>query len=401
MTRKLTLKLCCGHTKLTRKLLRALAELARSQHSGLRQLFRRQCLLTRRLESTLTKLPCTKHSGLRQLLDRQPCLRRQLLCGQAQLALLLRRLRGQLLRGQAQLARRLRRRKPRLRALCPKGPGKLRRLLRPSLLSFKCRLRPLRRRLKARRPHLRRGPSLLLQNVPAQLLFGHRLARPAKRTRTDSLRRNTLPCNLALPCDVRKRLLHRSVFELAHKALGRSRVKRRRRPGQARNALLRRRRAKSACLLQRLRRLRGNSPRALNCCGLLGRRLLGSRLTACSRGRRHSPRSAHNVANATQRLLVGTNAACRRLLSRGPRSFCTGTDSCCGARGTQTCSKARGARRFCGAKTCLPQSPRSEARGASCARNCACCSEPRGLCRASCFKARGGRGLLSLKCGRG
>jgi hypothetical protein len=136
------------------------------------------------------------------------------------------------------------------------------------------------------------------------------------------LRRNTLPCNLALPCDVRKRLLHRSVFELAHKALGRSRVKRRRRPGQARNALLRRRRAKSACLLQRLRRLRGNSPRALNCCGLLGRRLLGSRLTACTRRRRHSARRAHNITNAPKSLLVCANAACGSLLRRGPRGLC-------------------------------------------------------------------------------
>jgi hypothetical protein len=85
---------------------------------------------------------------------------------------------------------------------------------------------------------------------------------------------------------------------------------------------LRRPRAEGPGLLKGLRRLRRNSPCALNCRRLVRRRLLCCRLTTCARRRRHPARRAHDVANAAKSLLICANAACRRLLRRGPCCLC-------------------------------------------------------------------------------
>lgn len=146
-------------------------------------------------------------------------MRRKLLRRQAKLPLLLRRLRRQLFCRQAKLPCRLRSRQPCLRALRPKAARKLRRLLRPGLLRFKRRLCPLRGRLETRRPHLRGGSTLLLQDVPLELLLRNGLTRAPKRARANRLRPNALLRNLTLPGNVRQSLLDSGVLELVHKRL--------------------------------------------------------------------------------------------------------------------------------------------------------------------------------------
>ena len=219
LTGKLTLKLRCRNTKLTRQLLGTLTELTCPKRSGLRQLLCGQSLLTRGLERLLTELTCPENTRLCKLLCRQTCLRGKLFCRKAKLALLLRGLRRQLLCRQTQLPCRLRCGKPRLCALRPKRAGKLCGLLRPSLLRFKRRLRPLRGGFKPCLAHLCRGPSLLLQDISLELLLGYRLTRSAKSACADSLRRDTLLRNLTLTRNVGQRLLHRRVIVLVHKGL--------------------------------------------------------------------------------------------------------------------------------------------------------------------------------------
>lgn len=196
-----------------------------------------------------------ENPGLCQLLDGEPGLRRQLFRGQSKLTLLLGGLRRQLFCRKPKLTRRLRGRKSSLRALSPKRPGKLGGLLRSALLRFKRCLRPLGRRLKAGLPHLRRGPSLLFQDVPSQFLLCNRLPRTAESPCPDRLRSNTLLRDLALTGDVRQRLLDCGVLILVHEPAGRRRVKRGRRAGQSRNTLLGGRRAKGTSLLKSLCRL--------------------------------------------------------------------------------------------------------------------------------------------------
>jgi hypothetical protein len=221
--------------------------------------------------------------------------------------------------------------------------GKLRRLLRPSLLRFKRRLRALCGRLKACLPHLRRGPPLLLQDIALKLLLGHRLTGTAKRACANSLRPDTLLRNLTLTRNVGQSLLHRGVVKLVHKGSGGSRVKRRRCARQPSNALLRCRCAKGPGLLKSLRRLRCDAASTLNCRCLIGRRLLRCRLTACTRRLRHSARRAHNITNAAKSLLICANATCGSLLCRGPRCLCP-----CAKIGRRLrCTKSR-------AQTCRP-----------------------------------------------
>ena len=221
LTGKLTLKLRCRNTKLTRQLLGTLTELACPKRSSLRQLLCGQSLLTRGLERLLTELTCPENTRLCKLLCRQTCLRGKLFCRKAKLALLLRGLRRQLLGRQTQLPCRLRCGKPRLCALRPKRAGKLCGLLRPSLLRFKRRLRPLRGGFKPCLAHLCRGPPLLLQDIALKLLLGHRLTGATKGACANSLRRNALLCNLALTRNVGQSLLHRSILILVHKGSGR------------------------------------------------------------------------------------------------------------------------------------------------------------------------------------
>ena len=343
LTSKLTLKLGGRDPELTGKLFRPLAELTGAKRSGLSELLGRESLLTGGLERLLTKLTGAKYSGLRQLLDGKARLGRQLLCRKAKLTLLLRRLCGQLLCRKAKLTGGLCCRQTGLCALRAQSAGKLRRLLRPSLLRFKRRLRALCGRLKACLPHLRRGPPLLLQDIALKFLLGHRLTGATKGACANSLRPDALLCNLALTRNVGQSLLHRGVVKLVHKGSGGSRVKRRSRARQACNTLLRGGRPKGPRLLQRLSRLRGNSASTLNCRGLVRSRLLRGRLTACTHRRRHSARRAHNIANAAKSLLICANAACGSLLRRGPRGLCP-----CAKIGRRLrCTKSR-------AQTCRP-----------------------------------------------
>ena len=109
----------------------------------------------------------------------------------------------------------------------------------PPLLLFKGLLRALGCRFKARRPHLRRGPPLLLQNIASEFLLGHGLTRSAKSARANGLRRNALLRKLPLPRNIGQRLLHGSILKLPHKRRNLRRIKPPAGAGQRSNALLR------------------------------------------------------------------------------------------------------------------------------------------------------------------
>jgi hypothetical protein len=186
-----------------------------------------------------------------------------------------------------------------------KLPGQRAKLLLTALLLFESLLCALRRRLKARRPHLRRGPPLLLQDIAPKLLLGHRLARSAESARTNRLCRHALLGNPALPPDVRKRLLDCRVLKLPHKRSDLRRVKPAARPRQSRNALLRRRAAHSGRAHQRLLRRRRRSPstrrrnisarlRTANLTANIASNAAQSRHSAL-RGKTAHPRAAHNI----------------------------------------------------------------------------------------------------------
>ena len=308
----------------------------------------------------LTKLPSPQKARLRQLFDRKARLCCQLFGRQTKLPPLLRSLRGQLFCRQTELPRSLSGRKTCLRALRTKRSSKLSGLLGPALLSLKRGLCPLRGRLKTCGPHLRRGPALLLQDVTLQFLFCNRLTRSTKSARPYRLCGNPLLGNLPLPRDVRKRLLDRGVFKLSHKRRNLRRIKAPARAGQARNALLCGSCAQSARLLQRLRRLRRNPTRALNCCRLIRRRLLSRGPRTRARRLRNPTRRTLNAAKARKSLFICANAACRRLLSRGPRCFGAATKSLRRLRGAKTSAQPGRTRSFRSAKTCRTKRLRAE-----------------------------------------
>jgi hypothetical protein len=315
----------------TRALKPELTSKLRGRNSGLSLLLQK---LTSKLfgrHAHLGRLPCKLPLQLSRGHAQLAC---ELLCGNACLGLLLCCLRRKLLARKTQLPSRLRGRKPSLCALRPKRARKLRGLLCPALLRFKRRLRPLCSRLKSCLAHLCRGPPLLLQDIALKLLLGHRLTRSAKRPRANGLRCNTLLCNLTLTGNVCQSLLHRSILILVHKAPRRRGVKRPRCARQPCNALLCSRSAKGPRLLQRLRRLRGNPPRALYCCCLVRSGLLcrgprtgarGCRLLARQRAnaaqfggeaRSNAPRATNSTYRANACLL---RCQCRglRALRRG------------------------------------------------------------------------------------
>ena len=396
---KLTLKLGSRDTELPRKLFCALTKLTCTKQSGLSQLLRGQRLLTGGLEGALPKLTRAKNPCLSQLLGRQARLCRQLLCRKTKLTLLLRTGGRQLLCRKTKLTCRLRRREPGLRALRTESAGKLRRLLRPSLLRFERRLCALRGRLVTRLTHLRRGPPLLLQDVALEFLLGNGLTATAKRTRSDSLRPNTLLGDRALTGNIGQRLLNRRIFELVHKRCNRARLEAFRRSCQTGDALPRRGGAQCSCLLQSLSRLRGDAPSICNGLSLIRRCLIRRCLSASPRSSRNVPCCSHDVANAAKRLLVSTNAACRCLLSRGPRSFRPGTDAKSGVCRTQPCPKSSGTSSFCCRKSGLTESLSAGCGLSPSGSDCGLCSKTRLrrlLCRSQSGLLQAGRNT----CGR-
>jgi hypothetical protein len=183
-----------------------------------------------------------------------------------------------------------------------KLPGQRAKLLLTALLLFESLLCALRGRFKTRRPHLRRGPPLLLQDVSAKLLLGHRLARSAKRACADGLRAHTLLGDLSLPPDVRQRLLDCRVLKLPHKRCDLGRVKAATCARQSRNALLGRRAAHARRAHQRLLGRRSRSPCA-------GRGNIRAQLRAADLGTDAASQPAHRARAGLRGLLPGADAA--------------------------------------------------------------------------------------------
>ena len=210
-------------------------------------------------------------------------------------------------------------------------------------------------------------------------MFGNRLTASAKRPSANGLRCNTLLSNLPLTSNVRQCLLNRGILVRVHKCAD---IPRRVPAGgaaQCRNALPRCACSQSPCFLKRLCRLRSNAAGVLNgsrlICGCT-RRHIGCALTGdCG----DIPGSAHNVPNAAKRLLIHADAACRRLLCRGPRSFVTHANAegrvCC----TQTSPKTRLRRGFGTAKTRCTHGLCASGLLNTSRVNCGLCSKPR-LC---------------------
>jgi hypothetical protein len=315
LTTKLTKLACQRANALTKSalLLTHRQELRNVLLAELTKLEAQLTLLLRALQTKLTKVDAQSANILarRSLLPRgrQTQLRGKVLqlarllnAGQAQLTALQSATLGQLLGRKAQLPGLRCRLKRRPCTRLTKLPGQSAKLLLTALLLFESLLCALRGRFKARRPHLRRGPPLLLQDIAPKLLLGHGLARSAECACANGLRAHTLLGDLSLPPDVRKRLLDCRILKLTHKRSNLRRVKPAAGARQSRNALLRRRAAHARRAHQRLLGRRSRSPCA-------GRGNIRAQLRAADLGTNAASQPAHRARTRLRGLLPGANAA--------------------------------------------------------------------------------------------
>ena len=276
-------KLAKLQTQLALRLRSGLSELPEI-HAERSDVLSSRSLLSRRgqaqLRSKILKLPGLLNARKAQLPALQSSNLRQLFGRKAKLSCLRSRLKRRTRTRLAQLSR------------------KRSELLLPPLLLFESLLRAVCRRFKARSPHLRGRPTLLLQNVALQLLFCHRLPRSTKSARANRLRPHILLSNLALPRDVGQRLLDGRIFKRAHKRRNLRRIKATARSGQRGNALLGRHCAHTGSAHQRLLRCGGRGART--CCGNIRARL----------------RTAHLPTNAASQVLQSAGTTRRRRLPR-------------------------------------------------------------------------------------